>query len=286
MSFDPKKIPSGLTKAYKEGRCAVFVGAGASQAVGFPSWNDFLGLLIDRCVAENLIEDADVESYRSLVGAEGKQLSLASALKDRLGETWDQVISETFYEEDKAPSDLHELLTKLENLSMVITTNYDTVIEQAYIAAGHRRLSVLTFRDGGEMRRLMLQRKFFILKAHGDAAKPGNGIILTTSDYRSLNRERAYQSLLASVFTLNTVFFVGVSLNDPELLVLLDYLADTFEPGSGPMHYALVPENEVNSVERERWRKDYLVQIIPISSENNFEQVPQALQALAEPSAT
>jgi hypothetical protein len=52
------------------------------------------------------------------------------------------------------------------------------------------------------------------------------------------------------------------------------------------MHYALVPENEVNSVERERWRKDYLVQIIPISQENNFEQVPQALQALAEPSAT
>ena len=282
MTFDVGRLPGNLVQAYSENRCALFVGAGASQAAGYPGWSDFLSILIDRCVGENRLTDEDAEGYRALVGEAGKQLSLASALKDKLGDVWDQIISEMFYDDPKQPADVHKLLPKLGRLSMVITTNYDTLLEDTYGKAWDRRPSVLTFRDGGEMRRLMLQRKFFILKAHGDAAKPGNGIILTTSDYRQLSRERAYQSLLASIFTLNTVFFVGVSLNDPELMVLLDYLADTFEPGARPIHYALIAEEEINPVEQERWLKDYLVQIIPISSENNFAEVPGAIEALLQ----
>lgn len=280
MSFDANRLPVSLVTAYREQRCAVFVGAGASQAAGYPGWSKFLADLIDRCIAENRLNEEDAQSYRDLANEPGKQLTLASALKDRLGHVWDQIISEMFYEDHKKPADIHELLPRLSKLSMVITTNYDTLLEDTYTQALGRRPSVLTFSDGGEMRRLMLQRKFFILKAHGDAAKPGNGIILTTGDYRALQRERAYQSVLASIFSLNSVFFVGVSLSDPELMVLLDYLADTFEPGSRPIHYALVAEEEVNAVERERWLRDYLVQIIPISSENNFSDVPAAVAAL------
>lgn len=282
MTFNPNRLPASLVTAYSQHRCAIFVGAGASQAAGFPGWDAFLAILIDQCVAENRLLETDAISYRELVGVAGKQLTLASALKDKLGDVWDQIISELFADNPLPPAEIHKLLPELDKLSMVITTNYDTLIEDTYTTALGRRQSVLTFNDGGEMRRLMLQRKFFILKAHGDAMKPGNGIILTISDYRKLSRERAYQSLLASVFTLNSVFFVGVSLNDPELMVLLDYLADTFDPRSRPVHYALVPENEVNAVEVDRWLKDYLVQIIPISSDNNFKEVPEAVAALRD----
>jgi hypothetical protein len=282
LTFDVKRLPRNLVEAYFENRCAVFVGAGASQAAGYPGWSEFLSILIDRCVGENRLTENDAKSYRDLVGEAGKQLALASALKDKLGDVWDQIISEMFYDNPKDYAEVHDILPKLDKISMLITTNYDTLLEDAYSKALPRRPSVLTFRDGGEMRRLMLQRKFFILKAHGDAAKPGNGIILTTSDYRQLSRERAYQSLLASIFTLNTVFFVGVSLNDPELMVLLDYLADTFEPGARPIHYALIAEEEINPVEQDRWLKDYLVQIIPISSENNYAEVPGAIKALLQ----
>jgi hypothetical protein len=278
MIFDVKRLPKSLVEAYVEKRCAVFVGAGASQAAGYPGWDGFLELLVDRCVDENRLSDDEAKIYRNLVGVAGKQLTLASALKDKLGDVWDLVISEMFYDEHKEPAAVHKLLPKLTNLSMVITTNYDTLLEDNY--ANGRPPKVLTFSDGGEMRRLMLQRQFFILKAHGDAAKPGNGIILTINDYRGLARERAYQSLLASIFTLNTVLFIGVSLNDPELLVMLDYLADTFEPGSRPLHYALIAEEEINPVETERWLKDYLIQIVPISSANDYADVPGAIEAL------
>ncbi|MDG6079023.1 hypothetical protein E3U23_07440 [Erythrobacter litoralis] len=282
MTFDPSALPKSLIEAYQQGRCAVFVGAGASQASGLPGWDDFLTILIDRCIKDNRLTEEAAADYKALVGKDGKQLRLASALKDKLGETWDEVILDTFHENEKEPSHVHKVLPALERLAMVITTNYDSLIEQAYTQALGRRPSVLNFNDGGEIRRLMHRRKFFVLKAHGDAEKPGNGIILTVSDYRRLASERAYQSLLASIFTLNTIFFVGVSLVDPELTVLLDYLSDTFEPGGRPTHYALIPADEMNQVEQDRWLKDYLIQVIPISSENNFEQVPQALEALAK----
>lgn len=282
MSFDKDRLPKSLVDAYCAKRCAIFVGAGISQGAGLPGWDDFLELLIQRCIDESLLSAEGAEEYRELVGAPGKQLKLASALKDTLGSAWDAVITEIFYEGGQAPTEVHDLLPQLDKLTLAITTNYDTLIETAYTTALGRRPRVLTFKDSGEMRRLTLQREFFVLKAHGDAEKPGNGIILTVGDYRELARERAYQSLLASIFTLNTVFFIGVSLDDPELLVLLDYLADTFEPTARPTHYALIPEDEINAVERDRWRKDYLIQIIPIKKDNNFEEIPQSLHALRE----
>ena len=282
MTFAKDRLPKTLIDAYNSDRCAVFVGAGISQGAGLPGWDDFLNLLIQRCVDESLLSAEAAAEHTALVGVSGKQLKLASALKDTLGAAWDALITEVFYEGEHTPTVVHELLPQLTRLTLAITTNYDTLIETAYTTANGRRPRVLTFKDSGELRRLMLQREFFVLKAHGDAEKPGNGIILTVSDYRELARERAYQSLLASIFTLNTVLFIGVSLDDPELLVLLDYLADTFEPTSRPVHYALIPEDEINQVERDRWRKDYLIQIIPISTANNFEESPQALTALMQ----
>ena len=61
---------------------------------------------------------------------------------------------------------------------------------------------------------------------------------------------------------------------------MLDYLADTFEPGSRPIHYALIAEEEINPVEKDRWLKDYLIQIVPISSANNYADIPEAIKAL------
>ena len=38
MAFDPIRIPDNLVAAYREQRCALLVGAGASMGAGLPSW--------------------------------------------------------------------------------------------------------------------------------------------------------------------------------------------------------------------------------------------------------
>lgn len=133
----------------------------------------------------------------------------------------------------------------------------------------------------GELQRRLSKREFFILKAHGDAAKLGNGIVLTETDYREIiYRQRAYQSLLSAMFTMFTIVFVGASMTDPEVKMLLSFVADAFATNSGPSHFAIMAEEDITSVERERWFRDFKVQLIPVSKADSYAEATEFLAVL------
>lgn len=282
MAFDPKKIPDALKQSYAAGRCAVLVGAGASKGAGLPLWSELLTKMIDAAVAHRVIDDAREAEYRALVARPEKFLMVASGLKDNLRSHFDPFIEETFLAPKPKPTPLHQALVSLDKLQFVVTTNYDTLLERAY-----RKLdddvSVCSFTDTGEVQRRLSRREFFILKAHGDATKLGNKIILTDADYRNLLfNQRAYQSLLSAMFTMFTVVFVGASMTDPEISLLLSYIADSFSPGAGPTHYALMSEEDITQVERDRWLNDFKIQLITVSKADNYAELTEFLTALGK----
>lgn len=280
MAFDPKKIPDALKQSYAAGRCAVLVGAGASKGAGLPLWSELLTKMIDAAVAHRVIDSAREAEYRSLVARPDKFLMVASGLKDNLRSHFDPFIEETFLAPKPKPTPLHQALVSLNKLQFIVTTNYDTLLERAY-----RKLdddvSVCSFTDTGEVQRRLSRREFFILKAHGDATKLGNKIILTDADYRNLLfNQRAYQSLLSAMFTMFTIVFVGASMTDPEISLLLSYIADSFSPGAGPTHYALMSEEDITQVERDRWLNDFKIQLITVSKADNYSELTEFLTAL------
>ena len=111
------------------------------------------------------------------------------------------------------------------------------------------------------------------MKAHGDAETAAEKIVLTDKDYRRLlYQEPGYQSALQSIFTMYSVIFVGCSLQDPELKLLLNYINAAFPEGGIP-HYALMTHETTGVTERNRWRKDYNMQTISISADNNYEDI-------------
>lgn len=282
MAFDPKKIPDALKQSYVAGRCAVLVGAGASKGAGLPLWSELLTKMIDAAVAHRVIDNAREAEYRALVARPEKFLMVASGLKDNLRSHFDPFIEETFIAPKPKPTPLHQALVSLDKLQFVVTTNYDTLLERAY-----RKLdddvSVCSFTDTGEVQRRLSRREFFILKAHGDATKLGNKIILTDADYRNLLfNQRAYQSLLSAMFTMFTIVFVGASMTDPEISLLLSYIADSFSPGAGPTHYALMAEEDITQVERDRWLNDFKIQLITVSKADNYAELTEFLTALGE----
>lgn len=71
-------------------------------------------------------------------------------------------------------------------------------------------------------------------------------------------------------------------MGDPELNLLLGYIADVFSPTSGPTHYALMAREDFTDVEKERWRRDYKVQIISISKANGYSDLTEFLTALKD----
>ena len=67
---------------------------------------------------------------------------------------------------------------------------------------------------------------------------------------------------------------------DPEIKLLLSYIADAFSPTSGPSHYALMAEEDLTNVEKDRWLRDMKVQLIPVSKADNYAEVTEFIHAL------
>lgn len=281
MAFDPKDIPGTLTEAYSKRRCGVYVGAGLSQGAGLPSWEGLLSELIDS-VEKNVPALRDhVPDYRKLSGDTSKFLVLATELKEVLLGNFQDYIADRFSDTRLRPTKNHEVLTLLEPIRYIITTNYDSLIEDAFVKTQGRRVPVYNYRQIGSIQRHLFKQEFFVFKAHGDAMTVADGIILTEQDYRKLMFEhRAYQTLLATIFTTTSVIFLGTSLVDPELKLLLQSIASAFQSG-GPQHYAVMAHEEMTATEMERWRKDFNIQFIPISKDNDYEDLHTFMQALA-----
>lgn len=283
MPFDQSRIPRELKQAYIANRCAILVGAGVSKGAGLPLWSELLTQMIDAAVTHRVIESTREKEYRNLVSRPEKFLMIASALKDDLRSYFDEFIVNTFINSKPSITPVHTALVELDKLQFVLTTNYDTLLERAF----RRRdddVPVCSFTDTGEVQRRLSRREFFILKAHGDANKIGNQIILTDADYRNLLfNQRAYQSLLSAMFTMFTFVFIGASMTDPEISLLLSYISDAFSPSSGPTHYALMAEEDITQVERDRWFKDFKIQLIPISKADNYIELQEFLEAVGAP---
>lgn len=74
--------------------------------------------------------------------------------------------------------------------------------------------------------------------------------------------------------------FIGASMTDPELRLLLNLILDAFATTFGPNHYALMTEEDITVVERDRWMKDMKVNVIPVSKADNYAEVTEFLREL------
>ena len=279
MALEKEHIPTELFEAYKQGKCGVFVGAGLSRGAGLPDWAGLLRSLIDKAEADYSIPKGKADDCRQLADDPGKFLMLAQEMKEILGVEFKSVIEDVFGQDDLQPTQAHELLTSLVLNKFIITTNYDMLIEKAFAKKEQYRQGYKYY-EAHALQRDLYKRAFFILKAHGDAKTAPEHIILTDKDYRRvLYKEPGYQSALQSIFTMYSVIFLGSSLEDPELRLLLNYINAAFPEGGIP-HYALMTTDQVGDTERGRWRKDYNMRIIPISSDDNYEDINRFLRFL------
>lgn len=275
MAFDSGKIPIDLVQSFKQGKGGIFIGAGLSQGAGLPSWEGLLNDLIVLAEKVSYKPNHDfIESCKELLNQPSKYLLLAQELKDFLQDSFRKYIIETYADNCPPPTEDH---LKIINYpyQFIITTNYDTLLENAFVKVHGKQAKVHSFKDSPDIAYDLWNGRPFILKAHGDANKSQQGIILTEKDYRQiLFQEKGYQSILQSLFTTKTILFLGSSLSDPELKLLLSFIHSSFH-GGGPTHYALISEKEMNNVEAESWRKNFNIQIIPYSPENKHTEVSE-----------
>lgn len=183
---------------------AFFLGAGMSRPAGFVSWKELM-----REIAEEL--DLDVDKETDLI-------ALAQFHKNRRRNRHkiNQLLV-TEFTKDATITQNHRLMASLP-VSTVWTTNYDHLMENAYIEA-HKRVDVK--RRPADLATTKARAAVTIYKMHGDIDAPDEAV-LTKDDYAAFESKRSLFSVQFRGHLVSKSFlFLGYSFSDPNIDYIL-----------------------------------------------------------------
>lgn len=283
------EIPKRLVESVRGRRCIPFVGAGLSKQSAperFPTWTELLNGMMAEAARQGHIAATAVAELGDLL-TRHKHLMVAEHLKTRVPvDFYYSYLQERFRCQDVSPAQVHRLLVEM-NPRLIVTTNYDRLIEDAYAETKSRAMTVLSYGESPVVQRRIQEDGAvgapFLFKIHGDIDDPA-GVILAESDYRKLLfGELGYRTLLASLFIHYTVLFVGFSFSDEELMLTLAELRWYLKSASQP-DYILLADNSCTSVERSRFRDDYGLEVLCYPNDGSHSGVKEFLKQLLDES--
>jgi hypothetical protein len=255
-------IPIELIRAFEVQKCVLLAGAGVSRRCltrdrqRLPDWEGLLSRLLDWASERRLIRKRTISDMRKLTTSQ-QHLLVAEELIDLLGNSAiHDFLSEVFDPDGMVPSRLHELLVTTP-FRWLFTTNYDNLLERAFISIHNRHIESLTTDDLKRLNNISSYSRV-IVKLHGDLEKPET-IVLGQRRYQVLFSSRHYNRFLENVFSQNSVLMVGYGLNDADILLAIDRLATISR--SMP-HFLLSKRGERSSIEKKRLSLDRNIHLI------------------------
>lgn len=230
-------IPHDLTQSARHGDLNILVGSGISVDAGLPSWRELLYQLCD------CISDATIASAVERLITQNRLLDAAELLRsdvspERICKRLRQILRPS-----PGPTPLADALWRL-RAAMLVTTNYDSILEAALIRIAAASPSVIIPGDGGP--------PFFpdhgqsLAKLHGCLSRP-DSIVLSKRDYfRTMLTLTSSSGGIWSELIRRPTLAVGYSLTDPDLQLLLYWSQERFGAFAQPFFLLLptVPDEE------------------------------------------
>lgn len=166
----------------------------------------------------------------------------------------------------------HAALVRLD-LPLIFTTNYDELIEDAYLEVG-KQLRVSSTEEEFKARRVERPERHLV-KLHGTIDRPDT-IVLTRTDYARARTERKEMlDFLRGEMTETAFLFVGFSLSDPNFNLLHDDIrlvygmntpaSYTVQGRRNPVKDRYLQSLDVNTIWLDSWNQlpDFLNRINP-----------------------
>lgn len=236
--------PQDLVRDIAARRSVLFLGAGVSRnaanvhGVHPREWMDFLKHLatqvtdtarkleIDRC-----IDDGDLLTACELA----KKYLSTSAFKTE--------ILQEFSGNGYRPGKIHDDLSMVDS-RLVMTTNFDKLYENRANQLQDNTVIVKNYYDT-DVADVFRRQDRVVLKIHG-TIDTADRTIFTRSQYALARRDYGhFYGLLRGLFITHTFVFLGASMRDPDMQMLLEDHAYRFE-GARP-HYIVMPENSARA---------------------------------------
>lgn len=283
-------IPGELLEAVVSGKCVLFAGAGISRGriitdegereQYLPTWGNLLIVLAKEALNLRYITKLQQSQLRNCV-RDGKYLLVAETLRKKLGEReFDRILDSIFRSPNLRPTERHKIISEIP-FAAIITTNYDKLIESAYVMTKKHFPPTYTFDNAPDVIASLSNKRFFIIKIHGDIDRKET-VVLSERDYRNIiYRQPGYRAALNAIFITKTVFFIGTSLVDPDVKLFLESISESFT-GKGPVHFALLPEKEATEVEIVHWRDFFGIHLLRYKATKGHPEIDVFLENLRD----
>lgn len=198
-----------LIDSIRDRRAILFVGAGASASLGLPTWSQLI---------DHVAKDLDYDP--SLLRAFGDQYSLAEFYaieKKGLGNlrSW---MDRSWHAPhiNIGKSRIHHLIVAL-RCPIIYTTNYDRWLELAHDAHGVSYSKIVNVSDIPSAKSDKVQ----IVKFHGDFENDDSLVLTESSYFERLSFDAPLDVRLRSDLLGRNVLFIGYSLTDVNMRLLL-----------------------------------------------------------------
>jgi hypothetical protein len=287
-----------LANLLKEGRLIIFVGAGISVGSGLPTWEGFLDQFIDFCgeLRNKYPRDTEIATIFNDILIQGlrKEKSnnpadVATVLKSEF-----QNLPELQKEVEKdfqrwffnlfsraVPNHLHELIART-NYPYILTSNYDTLIEDAY---KNLRLLPLaaSFHESKRIADNIYQRNQFVLHIHGSCDDVfSDKIIFTSEDYTRIIKKDypAFSFAIQSLFLTHSVLFVGYGGSDPHIEDLIKEFSMWFGSNNGQgssQNYLVVRKSKANII-TEKYKERVRTNLVTIDDYSGYDTLLEYLK--------
>jgi hypothetical protein len=140
---------------------------------------------------------------------------------------------------------LHKIILEIDP-KIAITTNYDEIYDH-YCSSGLAQsgYNICKYYDSFAVENIR-SRIRLVIKAHGCVSDPTKIVLSRSSYYRAKRDFPGFYQLLDALFLTHTLLFVGASLTDPDIQLVLEN-ANLSVPSAHP-HYALVEKTRHESI--------------------------------------
>lgn len=235
--------PESLVRELADGRAIVFVGSGISKNAlpTMPTWGQLLENL-----SQGLAKKVDQELVSKLVRKD-KLLDAAQIITDGIVRAdLNAELRRVFQIRPPPHSELYNTLLQFD-LKTVVTTNYDEFLEKNFdhFSGGVAAYNVLKHTSRDLLDQLRSPQRT-IIKMHGCITEVNDLILDRMSYFSARHTNHGFFATLSALMMTNTILFVGYSLSDPDLQIILENIHGPTNSAHG--HYCLLPKLEHRSM--------------------------------------
>lgn len=259
--------PENLIEELAYRRCIIFIGAGISSTAKNASgetpviWEDFLKKAVSLIGNQN---PEDREFIDLMIKQENYLMAL-QAISDLVDKgRYGKFIYDVFEKPNFGFSDVHEAIKSIDS-KILITTNFDNIYDRLCNVAGY---STFTYRDTTSIINKIKSPTNIIIKAHGTINEPDHIIFTAKQYYEAQKNYPNFYELLRSLFLTHTVLFLGYSLSDPDINLILQNTSNTSSELAP--HYILVKKG-ISNHKITHWNETY--NVVCLEGGNTYDEV-------------